>query len=388
MHVEFDPKNVKILLVDDSPLNLKLLEHTLKQHQFQTNLANHGQEALDMVAETDYDLILLDIMMPILDGFGVMAELRKGEKTKDIPVIFITAMNDSEAKVKGLNLGANDFITKPFNASELVARVRTQLRLKFLNERIKKQHNSMLKDLSSAQKIQKSLLPTNYPESEALSFAATYVPCTQVGGDLYDVFRIDDDHLGLYICDVSGHGVAAAMITVFIKQTFDTYIEQMSSPERLSPMKTMEKINNAFSEEDFEEYYATIFYAVINEKTLEMKYSCAAHNGRPFIVKEKDQIVEIGHNALAVGWFKDAEFQEETVSLTSGEKILFYTDGIFEAADTEDKIWGLNSFKEFTLASHFLQPDAFCDKLLKTLEAYTGRTEQEDDIALLIVNVK
>ncbi|MBF0275002.1 MAG: SpoIIE family protein phosphatase [Nitrospinae bacterium] len=376
-----------LLLVDDNAINLKILQHTLKDTSFIFMTAENGEEALEQVAKQIPDLILLDIMMPVLDGYETLARLKEDKKTAHIPVIFITGLNDSDSKVKGLTAGANDFVSKPFNASELLARVNTQLRLKELLEQTKQQNEAILNDLRSAKKIQNALLPEVFPQSKKVSFAAIYSPCTQVGGDLYDVFRINDHLLGMYICDVCGHGVSAAMITVFMKQAIQTYITQKDTSQGLSPGELLMHINKNFIKGEFHGFHATIFFMVINEETNELKYSSCGHE-RLYISGSNGGIREIGKNSLAIGWDEDAQFMDCSETLKVDDRITLYTDGIIESMNSQEEQWGKTRLTDYIKKHHDLPLKEYVSTLLEEVENFTGKKEQDDDIAILAVGLR
>ena len=379
--------NTTILLVDDNALNLKLLQHSLRDQGFHFQTAQNGKLALESIEKQKPELILLDIMMPVMDGYQTLNVIRKNPETKDIPVIFITGLTDSESKVKGLTLGANDFVTKPFNTPELIARVSTQLRLKRLVEEVKEQTEEILNDLKSAQKIQNALLPRVFPSSSVLSFNSLYSPCNQVGGDLYDVFRIDEDHIGLYICDVSGHGVSAAMITVFIKQSIHTILLQEENTKELSPAKILSKINENFINEDFEGFHATISLLIINERTKEFTSSSAGHD-KTYISNNKGEVREVGESALAIGWFEHADFIDIKETLHSGDRVTLYTDGVFEALNNADEQWGKKRLLDYISKNHDTPLTEYASNLLKEVEGFCGNKELNDDLAILTFEVQ
>ncbi len=375
-----------ILIVDDSPLNTTLLNQALKQQKFQTLIATNGVEALQMVEEHACDLLLLDIIMPEMDGYECLRRLRASGKTKEIPVIFLTALNDTDAKVKGLNLGANDFVSKPFNVSELLARVSTQIRLKEMNLQIKQQHEVLLKELEAARKIQQALLPEHFPSVKRVHFGAKYIPSERVGGDLYDVFPIDEKHIGFYICDVSGHGVSAAMITVFVKQRITTNIQEMK--ESLSPSKILGLVNESLVAEHFQDLYATIFFGILNVETLEMCWSSAAHHATPALVHADGTSEWLHAESVAVGWFPDMVYPEEKLMLKPGDRLTLYTDGIIEARNKENEFYGLERTLDVIRKYKNDSIDKFATVLCYEVARFSKRLNQEDDIALLAFDVE
>ncbi len=182
-----------ILVVDDSPINLQVLVRTLDGNNHSILAATSGKYALDIVKRTRPDLILLDVMMPGMDGFEVCRAIKANDATRDIVIIFLSALGEVEDKVAGLQLGAVDYITKPIQAEEVLARVSNHLNVQRLQRQLRESRDELDQELASAAEMQRLILPQAFPESEALSFAANYQNTRHVGGYLYESIHITDD---------------------------------------------------------------------------------------------------------------------------------------------------------------------------------------------------
>lgn len=231
----------KILVVDDIDENRRLINLILRHAGYEIIDASDGEDAIKQAQKFLPDLILLDIVMPEIDGYEVCARLKKDGRTIGIPVIFLSAKTETEDKIKGLEIGGVDYITKPFNKEEVVARVRSQLKIRRLTKEIIRVNQELIKkqkyldeDLKAAAGIQKSLLPQKLPETDNFDFAWEFLPCDLIGGDIFNVFLLDDNHLGVYMLDVSGHGVPSAMVTVSVSQILQPHsgymIKQDATP--------------------------------------------------------------------------------------------------------------------------------------------------------------
>jgi len=206
------PEQKLILVVDDTPLNISVITGALKD-TYRTKVATSGAKALAIaVADEKPDLILLDVMMPEMDGYEVCRRLKADPTTREIPVIFLTAQTDAEDETHGFQVGAVDYVHKPFSPAVMKARVHTHLALRETREKLARQLLAIQKELETARLIQQSILPQTVPQIDGLEIAARYVPMASVAGDFYDFIAVDKKHVGILVADVSGHGMPAARI--------------------------------------------------------------------------------------------------------------------------------------------------------------------------------
>ncbi len=240
------PNRNVILLVDDNPVILELLTLYLEGYGFQLSVATDGETALKQSQLDPPTLILLDVMMPGMDGFATCRSLKAHENTKDIPVIFMTSLSDTESKIKGFAVGAVDYVEKPIQQQELLVRVTTHLKIGNLRQKLegtvatlqqevaerkrveqrlrevmqatRTANERMRKDLEAAARVQQALLPESFPVIQGASVEWAYRPCAELGGDSLNVFQLDEHHMGLYVLDVSGHGVPASLLSVTLSR--------------------------------------------------------------------------------------------------------------------------------------------------------------------------
>src|SRR5581483_3633362 len=206
-----------VLLVDDEPANIQVVNSIL-QDEYKIRVATNGAKALELVAATPPpDLILLDVMMPEMDGYEVCTRLKTVPEARDIPVVFLTGQTEITDETRGFEVGAVDYIHKPFSPAVVQARVHTHLALRGVRQQLARQLDTITKELETARKIQLSIMPHRVPVIRDLEIAARYVPMTQVAGDFYDFIVVDETHLGILVADVSGHGMPAALIASMLK---------------------------------------------------------------------------------------------------------------------------------------------------------------------------
>ena len=289
-----------ILLVDDNPTNLQVLYKTLQGRGYKLLIAKSGEDALGIARKAKPILILLDIMMPGIDGYETCRRL-KADPDMNAAVIFMSALNETHDKVKGLDLGAVDYISKPFQAEEVIARVNTHLTIERLNRELLKKNASleqanekMKRDLAAAARVQQALLPTELPLCDQAKFAWVYRPCDELGGDALNVFRIDGRFIGLYVLDVSGHGVPASLLSVVVTRDLQPQRGVASVVTKLNdssdgivavdPADVAIRLNALYPMSSNGQHYFTLLYGILDTETGRFRFVCAGHPG-PIVMR-------------------------------------------------------------------------------------------------------
>lgn len=344
-HAEVEaPHQASLLVVDDNELNREMLSRRLERLGFSVTLADDGYRALELMQTQRFDLVLLDIRMPGIDGMEVLTRLRQSFSMKDLPVIMATADNRSEEIVQALASGANDYVTKPFDFPVVVARVHTQLSLKRAIEALASAHVRMKADLEAAARVQLALLPTELPSGDAVQFAWSYQPCDELAGDILGIQRLDAQHVGLYVLDVSGHGVRAALLAVTVNRllshtTEGSIVLKSSSsdgkPAPVSPALVAEHLNKRFPVDSNGGHYFTLFYGVLNVATLELVYVVAGH-AAPLHLRRGEVTAVATTDNVPIGLLADARFEESRVVLKSRDRLYICSDGVLEAGERDD----------------------------------------------------
>ncbi len=380
-----------MLIVDDQAINRKLLASMLTKEGHELHLAANGAEALQVVEEMTPELVLLDIMMPGKDGFEVCQEILARPETSEVPVIFLTALDGSADKAKGLTLGAADYITKPFDRVEVLARVRTHLRLRELSRKLVERNRELTlkqerieEDLEAASSIQHSLIPRRKLSVPGLEVAWRFQPCDAIGGDIFNIIPLPDDKVGLYLLDVSGHGVPSAMITVSVAQSlgidYGIVTKSDGGVERAAePLEVLNALDEEYPTTRFGKFF-TITYMLLDLKTGFMRYSSAAHPP-PVLLRRSGEVklLEAGGPVIGMGSFLGFEKDEE--QLEPGDRLFLYSDGIVEHGPVED-FFGTERLVETLGEARGAGLDGLCERVLSALVKHDGGAP-EDDISFL-----
>ncbi|MEE8395794.1 MAG: fused response regulator/phosphatase [bacterium] len=375
-----------LLVVDDDPDILRIVKFFLSKQQYEVFDAADGAEALEVLeSHPEIELILSDVMMPRVNGLDLLKAVRANAKFAEIPVILISAEGETSQKVAGLNLGADDFITKPFNFDELMARVRNHLRLRLLqkdllaaNDQLKRQNDILIDDLETAKGVQMAMLPDTYPESLKFRLGARYQPVDRLGGDLFDMVELDDGNkFGVLIVDVCGHGVPAALITAMTKVTFRNACFLSNDPAEVLSLMNGELSTNMTSG------FITAFYAIYDLQTGSLSYSSGGHP--PLLVHRRGQnkIFELEPQSTFLGTFSHVEFTTDTIPLQKDDRIIFYTDGLFESQNGEQDQYGMERVTENLVNNSGLDIQPLVDFLLDDLHKFLGGATLDDDITIV-----
>ncbi|MBW1942374.1 MAG: SpoIIE family protein phosphatase [Deltaproteobacteria bacterium] len=379
-----------ILLVDDNPINLQVLFETFKESGYKLIAAKDGEKALAMAESAHPDLILLDIMMPGMDGYEVCRHLKADEGTSNIPIIFVTAMGEAADETKGLELGAVDYITKPFSPPIVQARVRTHLALKRnmveLQEAykiIESQKERMEDELNVGREIQMNMVPLTFPpfpDRDEFSIYATLQPAREVGGDFYDFFFIDEYRLCFCIGDVSGKGVPAALFMAVTK----TLIEARARND-LSTASIITHVNDELSRDNKAFMFVTLFLGILDVRTGEFLYTNGGHN--PPYIKRKNGSIDIldARHGPIVGPVPGLTYKAATARLAPDDLIFLFTDGVNEAMDPSKNQFSDERLVDLLSSRVFESVEEMVQTTVDEVKQFAGEAEQSDDITLLAI---
>jgi sigma-B regulation protein RsbU (phosphoserine phosphatase) len=373
-----------ILIVDDTPINIGVISGALKD-SFATKVATSGQKALAIVSGKEKpDLILLDIMMPEMDGYEVCRRLKANPDTRDIPVIFLTSQTEAEDETKGFEVGAVDYIHKPFSAAVVKARVRTHLMLREAHDQIARQLVEINTELEMARQIQLSILPSTTPKITGMDIVARYIPMTSVAGDFYDFIVVDERHVGILIADVSGHGLPAALIASMLQVALTAQARHVSEPG-----KVLAGLNQALCGK-FQHNFVTAAYVYVDLEKNIMNYAGAGHPPLLLWRKSTGSASQLLENGLVMGQFEEATYDSLRVPIEAGDRFVLYTDGILETCNPAQEEFGTDRFMQFMETNNKLTAGPFADALLLELARWLEQPPGEghkDDISLLAIDV-
>jgi phosphoserine phosphatase RsbU/P len=388
------PVRDRVLIVDDVAVNLKLLRAILLRAGHEVIEATSGQEALERVREAAPDLILLDVMMPGMDGYEVCRLLKADPATAAVPVVFVSALGEVTERIKGLEIGAEDYLSKPFDNGEVVARVKAQLRLRHLTRALEEQSRELQakqrhieEDLRAAAEIQRALLPRPGVRVPGLSAAWLFEPCSTIGGDIFDLFALDDDHAAAYVIDVSGHGVPPALLTVSVSQALSleagaTLLHHADgSRSAASPSAVLGLLDRDYPIERFGMFF-TIAYLVLRRSDGLLRYSCAGHPP-PLLVRPDGEVRPLPEGGPIIGLGVGLGYEEGSVRLSPGDRVVLYTDGVVEFMDPAREVFG-DARLEALLRERRAEPlDRLCDAIRSELARHARGAEAIDDVSIL-----
>ncbi len=391
----------KILIVDDSEDIRILLRRILQAAGYEVTEVVNGEIALREIAGLRPDLILLDIVMPGISGYEVCETLKKTDAVSDVPVIFLSAKSDAADKIKGLEIGGADYITKPFDKGEVLARAENQLKIRRLtNELIRtnieltEKQKRLDEDLKAAAGIQQSLLPRTIPDIKNLMIAWKFMPSYMIGGDIFNIFRLDEDHIGLYTIDVSGHGVPSALVTVSVSQMLqpdsgNVTKKKIYAPpgyEIVSPGTALQALDNEYPIKRFEKYF-TIVYMIIDIKNGILSYSSAAHPPPVILHQDSDlELLDKGGTIIGLGGL--IPFEEEQKNLRGGDKIILYTDGIVEYQNDGGVFFGEERFYSLLYDLRHESVEDLLDRVVASINDFGKGREFQDDITLVAIEYR
>ncbi len=374
-----------ILIVDDTPLNIGVISGALKD-SYKTKVATNGEKALALAsAEEKPDLILLDIMMPGMDGYEVCSRLKADPATSEIPVIFLTGQTSAEDETRGFEVGAVDYVHKPFSPAVVKARVRSHILLREARAQLAAQLQALNTELEMARQIQLSILPHSIPKLAGLDIAAHYLPMTSVAGDFYDFIQIDDKHIGILIADVSGHGLPSALIASMLQVALSG-----QAGHATEPAKVLLGLNRALCGK-FTQNFVTAAYIYVDLANNLMRYAGAGHPPMLQWRISTGKTAQILENGLFLGMFGEASYEAIEFPLEPGDRYVLYTDGILEAANSAQEQFGTDRLMSFMKNHNHLEAEPFSQTLLDDLACWSNQTVdqgQQDDITLLVIDYK
>ncbi|MBI3163387.1 MAG: SpoIIE family protein phosphatase [Anaerolineales bacterium] len=380
----------RILIVDDEPLNIDYLEQELEDKGFELLSATNGQEALDTIRASLPDLVLLDIMMPVMDGFAALEQVKADAVTRNIPIIIISANNDLKSVVRGIQRGAEDYLPKPFEPVILNARISASLDRKRLRDQEQIYLQSLENELNIARDIQTQFLPPEMPELPGWQLAPYFKAAKFVAGDYYDAFTLPGGELIFVVGDVCGKGVGAALfMTLFrslIRATASASLPLEGDASNLSPAARLHRVvsvTNRYVAETHEQalVFSTLVIGLIDGPTGAVTYINAG-NEAPCILRKNGAIEELRPTGPVIGFNPSAVFKTRETRLEPGESLLVFTDGIPDAKDPQNEFFGIARVRDI-LNEKPESPAQLAARIGAELDAFIGEADQFDDITIL-----
>jgi sigma-B regulation protein RsbU (phosphoserine phosphatase) len=378
----------QILVVDDDEINIKILQIQLEAKGYVVLTATSGIAALELVESNPPDLILLDIQMPRMDGFEVCQRIRAEVSTQFVPVVMVTALKDTADRIHAIQAGADDFISKPFDGHEIVARVSSLLRIKEYRDKLE-EHNARLKgELEMARQVQEILIPQNgLADLAGFQIVSHSTPEIEVGGDFFDFWEIDHGRLGIFISDVMGHGVSAALVAVFMKTVVGEIRDRIGNNPGLLLTTLNARFNNTISSQMF--MFATAFYAVIDLPNETISCANAGHP-YPFLIHRYHGTCEFLSETIAgkgLGLLPDSIYETADYDFNRSSRMLLYTDGTYEVKNPHREEFGTQRLEETIVQETGESGLALVNRLLGSIERFKNGNPTDDDLTFVAVDV-
>ncbi|MGO1541105.1 MAG: PP2C family protein-serine/threonine phosphatase [Luteimonas sp.] len=376
----------RILVVDDTEANRDLLVRRLGRQGHATETANDGRQALDMLAGGGFDLVLLDIMMPEVNGYEVLERMRADDALHHVPVILISALGDTDSIIKGIELGADDYLPKPFNPHILRARVEASLARKRLHDREQMHARSLERELDIARKIQAGFLPAELPAVPGWELATWFQPARRVSGDFYDAFPVHDGRrIALAVADVCGKGVGAALFMALFRSLLRALAERLLTGEgdgSAQVQQLISSINDYIARtHDRDNMFATLFFALVDPATGDMVYVNGGHEA-PVISGPGGVRTRLAPTGPAVGMLPGLPFNAGRDVIAVGETLVAFTDGVTDAVGADGA-----RYSEERLLALLSSPAGSAPAALQRIRADVpagADTEPFDDITVLV----
>lgn len=397
----------RVLVVDDSRVQRRILSSSLKRWGYEVLEADSGHVALEVCKNEPLDLILSDWMMPGMNGLEFCKEFRKLKRDSYGYFILLTSKSEKDEVAHGLDIGADDFLTKPINANELRARIRAGERIQLMERELTKKNRTVTdalaeiqclydtidRDLIEAKKLQQSLVKERYRNFGTAEVSLLLRPCGHVGGDLVGFFPISDKQIGLFSIDVSGHGITSALMTArlagFLSGSTPDQNLALSHCENggysaKSPALVAEHLNEIVLGEMDTEHYFTLLLAHLDLTTGAVVATQAGHP-HPAIQRADGTVELCGDGGLPVGLVPGATYEDFSILLNSGDRLFLMSDGITECPGKDDVLLDEEGVIEMMVRNTFIRGTQFLETVMWDLNDYADGQEFPDDISAVLI---
>jgi len=455
-----DTNRRKILIAEDSRIQAKILEQFLQRAGYEVLIAFDGEAALKLALDEHPDVVVSDIEMPLRNGYELCRAIKETPQLADVPVVLLSTLADAEDIIKGLDAGADNYVTKPYDSNFLIGRIeallenpiahlaedqmelavtlggrqyrvksgrqqilnllistfenaveknrelhrtneqlalakekltRWNVELESLNGKLAQANDRMTRDLAAAARVQQSLLPDRKLDIPAAHVAWTYQPCDELAGDFLNYFMLDEQHLAMFVVDVSGHGAASSLLAVAVGRFFTPEVSATSLLARPDPFTrrtsitppaaVLDELNRRFPMASQGELYFTMAYGVLNITTGELRYVSAGHPPMVHVSGGEPRFLP-GDN-FAVGWLDDPQFEEARVVLQPGDRVYLYSDGFSEAMSPDDEQLGDDRLLTLIREHAALPVAVSADNSLASVNAWCAPNRPGDDVSII-----
>jgi phosphoserine phosphatase RsbU/P len=386
----------RVLLVEDSSTMRRMLSTMLREEGFEVETANDGLQGLAKARlDPRPELILTDFEMPELDGAGLCQALKADKELRSIPVMMLTTLGEAHSKIAGLTAGADDYVEKPKGHDDfrvLCARIHAHLRIADLRGELAARNSELAErnrlleaatkkftfELELARKVQLALMPRPPKPRGMLRLAVRYSPANQLGGDVYDIYRLDNNRLGILVADVSGHGVNSAMLSGMVKA--------LAAPLSLAVLEPGELLAglDVAGEQYFPEgYFCTGFYVIADEETGLVRYAGVGHPAAIIVGPNGPRMLPSNPGMLGIGMVDGTAGATDRIG--PGESMVIYTDGLTDAMDPSDALFGEERLQTLLQSHYGADPSEILAQVAEAISKHTAPGRPADDINIIVL---
>lgn len=390
---------MRILLAEDERLTRRSIQRELERSGHDVRAVEDGAAAWDEFRSGQFDMVVTDWDMPRMDGRELVERIRTDDRASYAYVIMLTGRSETQDIVAGMEAGADDFLAKPWDRDELRVRLSAGERIITLERRLAEQNvelrgaNARMKnDLLAAAKVQQSLLPSALPDSKRVRFEWAYKPCDELAGDSLGLFRFDERHVGMYVLDVTGHGVAAALLSVAVTHSLSQRDPERSIVTRqagdgdersiVGPAEVAGHLNQQFPMADSDNRFFTMIYAVLDTHEGRLHYAAAGHPG-PLVLRADGTTEAHDSTGLPIGIDDGATYEERVIDLATGDRFYLYSDGAIEEMNHRRELFGFEQFRSVLVDGRDAPLAATLESAIAAISAWAGREGFSDDVSLV-----
>jgi sigma-B regulation protein RsbU (phosphoserine phosphatase) len=397
------PGDLNILLVEDSSSEQKYIKQVIYSLDHTVATCASGEEAWELFNRNNFQLLLLDWVLPGMDGLELCRRLRATPAGEKVSIVVITARSEPEDLEKVLEAGADDYISKMAGPDLFRVRLRIALQQAYMRrERVKVEgtlaglNSRLIRDQHAAAQVQQSMLPKALPVCRDISFDYLFMPCEEMGGDMLNIFRLDENTIGFYLADIAGHGIEAALFAAMINSILQPstyhsslsrwFLEESRTYRIVPPVTVAEKLNKEFPFGVSDQLIFTLLYAILDCKSLTLKYAVAGHQG--IILQSIAQGARvIKMPSFPIGASPTPGYEEQIIQFQPGDRFFVFSDGVSETSNSKNEQFGDNRIKETLERTSGLNIKNSVKEILTEVFTFRGNVDQEDDVTILSIEV-
>lgn len=388
VNMQDNTTSAAILIVEEKENNIALINDTLRAADYtNTFIARNGKMALKILDKNNIDLVLLDLALPDMCGIDVCKQIRANPKSKNIPIIVQTEINKPSDKQSAFKHGVSDFLSKPLDVSELLARINVQLKQLMLVHKLENAYSQIEIEMEDALSVMESILPkqeflTKITQKYSITIDTLFKPSSKLGGDFYDIMEFDDNKLGLCLWDFSGHGMAAAINTFRLYSIINNGEHCMVR----TPGTFLSSINSILFKMLERQYFATMFYGILDPVQLTLDFSCASCPPPLLLSFSKKKYQLLNSKEFPLGIIGDHEYKTHIIDLNHWDAMLLYSDALIETSNEDYTFLTIEELAQTLIDDKSAPKDAkFLKKLIIDKFSKTRIQNLKDDLTFKLI---